>query len=665
MNKTAPLFVHRPMRRLLTIFSALALCWIGCAGLLAQEAWRGAEPPSSAPVGKTSPQKTADGHEREPRTLPLPFFDNFLPSRSGPLDAAQHLPDTNRWFSNSGVQVNRSGAVNSPDFGTLIFDGAAADGRGWFLSPIAVTEGADTLTSHYFDLTGRSPEDSLRFSFWYQGGGRMERPDSTDSLFLEFRDTSGSFQKVWRTSSVDTAKFLYAAVWVEDSAFFHRNFQFRLRNVATRNGPFDQWFVDHVWFADKRSQNDTLPADRSVAAIERGLLWPYTALPRRVLNGLVYNSEISVRLRSANSQRDSTRLHVMLSDPAGGVGLIDVRRTQTGLPPLADTTLAIYFDDSTRWTYAGNSTIRHTAYLDSSARDFIRSNDTLRVDYRADTLFALDDGEAESWYGVTNPNAPFAQRYFCAGAERLQAVWLAFTPRETLYDTALTFNLGVWSYRVDTIRKTGFFLRDSIFLDTVITPIYLSPIEDTVRYGPAPNTFYRYAFDPQAVTDGLTEVQGDFLVGMIQKQAIPIGVGYDRNANNSGRIVFQVRPQVWSATAGDGTLMVRPEVTNAYPRKQPPSAGGKTAAELTVFPNPLQGSFLTLRAEGTEELLSPRWRLLDLTGRTLASGGADRWAMPYTLELTRPQAGAYLLRIEATTETHETRSWTTRLILLD
>lgn len=602
----------------------------------------------------------------EPRTLTLPFFEDFNLGHSGPLDDARRfVPDTLRWFSNRGVQLNRSSAIDPPDFGVAVFDGAADDGRGWLLLPIAVTDGADTLTSHAFDLRSYALADSLRLSFWYQGGGRMERPDTVDSLILEFRDSVGDFRRVWASAEVDTSRFRYASIPLEDSLFLHRRFQFRLRNIATRNGPFDQWFVDHIWLAAGRSAGDSLPVDRAVVGLKRGLLWPYTALPRRVLNGLMYNKDsIVVELRSTDSLEQNSRLHVMLSDPTGGVGLIDVRRDSVVLPPLADQQKAVRFDDPTRWTYAQNSMLRHTAYLDSSERDRYRRNDTLRLDFRADTLYALDDGEAESWYGVTNPGAPFAQMFYCEQPERLQAVWLTFVPRETVYDTALTFNLGIWSFRVDTIRKVGVFLRDSIFLDTIITPVYLSGIEDTVRYGPVPNFFRRYAFDAAAVADGLTTVQGYFLVGLIQRQGIPIGVGYDLNANSAQRIVFQVRPQVWAATAGTGTLMIRPEVANAYPRREPPAR--TTSGGLRIYPNPVRGSRLSLDQSTGEALNGVRWQLLDITGRTVGDGTAPRWTWPQTLDLgTAPPAGVYVLRVQGTTDSGFYNAWTTRLLFVD
>jgi hypothetical protein len=421
---------------------------------------------------------------------------------------------------------------------------------------------------------------------------------------------------------------------------------------------------DSIWLAAGRSSGDSLPVDRAVVALERSLLWPYTALPRRVLNGLIYNDSVVVRVRSTDSLEQTSRLHVMLSDPTGGVGLIDVRRDTLVLPPLADRQKVARFGDPTRWTYAQNSTLRHTVYLDSSARDTYRRNDTLRLDFRADTLYALDDGEAESWYGVTNPGAPFAQKFYCEQAEQLRAVWLTFVPRETLYDTALTFNLGIWRFRVDTIRKSGVFLRDSIFLDTVITPVYLSPIEDTVRYGPVPNFFRRYAFDATDVADGLTTVQGEFLVGLIQKQAIPIGIGYDLNANSAERIVFQVRPQVWAATAGSGTLMIRPEVANAYPRREPPPRTAQ--AGLRVYPNPVQGARLTLDTDAADVLTEVHWQLLDVTGRRVAGGQAPRWDLPHSLDVgAAPPAGVYLLNVEGLTEIHRPIRWTTRLIFVD
>jgi hypothetical protein len=185
-------------------------------------------------------------------TLPLGingFLDDF--SYEGPY------PDTAKWLDNS-VYVNRDLPIAPITIGAATFDGVNANGYPYNFNASAGSSGkADTLTSKPIDL--HLPGDTtVYFSFYYQGGGRGDWPNTPDSLVLEFKDSSAvsaPWKHIWSTkgfaSTGSDSTWKYVSIHITKPGFLSRGFQFRFCNYATLNGTFDNWHLDYVYLNKK------------------------------------------------------------------------------------------------------------------------------------------------------------------------------------------------------------------------------------------------------------------------------------------------------------------------------------------------------------------------------------------------------------------------------
>ena len=118
----------------------------------------------------------------------LPFFDDF----SFGLKL-----NTNNWLSSGGTLVNNDYATNHPTINMLTFDGLKAEGTPYnFVNSLA--EGpTDTLTSQVLDLSNYLPADSLYLSFFWQNSSLGDKPNTNDSLRVQFLTNGGIWQTVW------------------------------------------------------------------------------------------------------------------------------------------------------------------------------------------------------------------------------------------------------------------------------------------------------------------------------------------------------------------------------------------------------------------------------------------------------------------------------------
>jgi len=160
--------------------------------------------------------------------LSIPFGDNF-PDPSF---------DVTKWVQAITTEINASGSNEPSPLYSANFDGHP--------------NGADTLISQPIDLAN---ESNVILSYFYQRTGNGDSPEADDDLFIEYMDSTGSWQLLqqYLGSGVDMTEFVEEIIPLPGDAY-HIGFRLRIRNTGT-SGTFDDWFIDNV-FIDTRPPYD-------------------------------------------------------------------------------------------------------------------------------------------------------------------------------------------------------------------------------------------------------------------------------------------------------------------------------------------------------------------------------------------------------------------------
>ena len=214
------------------------------------------------PIGGTKTENSrkseSSSASRIAASLNLPFFDDFSTSKTA-------SPDTTYWMPGSGVYINNTLTTNHPSVNIATFDGVNVNGTPYnFIVPLSQGS-TDTLTSQPINLGGKTAKDSIYLSFYWEGKGLGEKPDSSDYISLEFLNSSQEWATVWVQNGymIDTL-FHQQFVAIKDPVYFHSAFQFRFRGYGRNSGPYDTWHLDYVYLNQKRTSKDKFIRDITV-----------------------------------------------------------------------------------------------------------------------------------------------------------------------------------------------------------------------------------------------------------------------------------------------------------------------------------------------------------------------------------------------------------------
>ena len=136
-------------------------------------------------AGSSNPQQKSGT-----TVLALPFFEDFSVNTL--------TPNASKW-QNQDVFVNKDFPFNPTNTGAATFDVLDETGQ-VYSTASSVPFIADYLTSHRIRLDSLfgtderelTPADSLYLSFWYQPQGRGDKPETNDSLILQFGYLTGN-----------------------------------------------------------------------------------------------------------------------------------------------------------------------------------------------------------------------------------------------------------------------------------------------------------------------------------------------------------------------------------------------------------------------------------------------------------------------------------------
>ena len=345
----------------------------------------------------------------------LPFFDDF--------SQQEYYPDGSKWIDNA-VYINSNYAVNPISYGVATFDGLDSTGYPYNFFNSTAQGVADYLTSKPIDLS--NPTDSVYLSFFYQPQGLGNKPESADSLKLEFfRLSDSTWVRKWAAGGSSVQPFKQVMVPV-DTAFHKTDFQFRFKNYATLSGNVDHWNVDYVYLNDNRNYLDTAVNDVALIGNFYNFLNEFTRMPwQHYISDTVGMGFMATAIDVAYKNNSSTDYNVdykynVITDNGSGLIIEDYPAGLAGKPLLAYSTLVepqfVYKSGANDFKFPYDDTATFKVfqvknYFSIGTLDAHQENDTV-VSYQVfGNDYAYDDGSAEVGYGVQGIGSKLAHQF--------------------------------------------------------------------------------------------------------------------------------------------------------------------------------------------------------------------------------------------------------------
>lgn len=519
-------------------------------------------------------------------TLSLPFFDDF--SRGNSI-----YPNCQNWLDNQ-VFVNSDMAFDPPSVGTATFDGLRFDGIPYNIgAQPGLGLPADTLTSQPIDLSGKTLADGIYLSFFYQKQGLCDRPEVRDSFILEFKDNNQDWFIVWESGGVPNNVSSLTLLPFEQqflalsAPFFHADFQFRFRNLASITGSNDHWHLDYVLLDENRFNNaDTLHPTfgryPDVAWTHRPntlLKNNYTAMPwRHFDNSTAWDSLLILRNYNHNAAQTATldRLCTLSEiDPNSNLLLTE------GIPAVGAYTPSPNVDDSLNHQLINSigtinptgPTVLETTYTILNPTGFQSNpiyyqNDTVSTKTILQDYFAYDDGTAETRVIAQGLGTKIAVRFESEIRDTIQGVYMHMPYFDRDAQSSL-INIKVW---VDSLSDN--------------TEVFSKDLQ-RLQYTPGFNGFYYVNFEDFTGAKFYIPIEAGrtFYVGWQQSFGPEVPIGFDRSTNNKDKTFVGVGAS-WTPAVIDGTVMLRPVLSPDSLYVSVEKIEAVPTANLSVFPNP-------------------------------------------------------------------------------
>lgn len=515
------------------------------------------------------------------QSLSLPFIDDF--SYDGPY------PDPDKWTDREAF-INTTFPINPPTIGVATLDGLNQSGipydtiNNFFYGP------ADSLTSQPIDMSTSSAADSVYFSFSYEPGGNGYQPGVPDSLILEFKNSSGAFQKVWADTGFISNSFHTAIIPLRDASYFYDGFQFRFRNYAFLSGSNDHWHLDYIKLDRNRNFADTILDDIAFQFAPSSTLKNYHTMPwnQFVNNQKTETADTFAFVLKNNFTAIRNTAYQAKAYLNGGSPFFTSNQFSFNFAPMVYEQQTI---DS--FPVPGNnadSNLLQIHYYVNS-QDNNPQNDSAWLNQPFYNYYSYDDGSAEKIYQlISSPGQPgikFAMHYHANVPDTLQGAAIHFE-RFNRNQTEDLFALTAWtSITPENEIAQQFFFKPS-FIDSI-------------------NGFYIYRFDTPMI------VSGDFYIGFVQ-EGQSNELGFDLNDDDRANTYLNTGLG-WGNSQLKGAVMLRPLLG-----KRIPFATGihpvSYMQTISVYPNPANDKLhISLPQKGNYQ-----FSISDITGKVITTG---------------------------------------------
>lgn len=477
-------------------------------------------------------------------TLILPFEDDFSRPGMYPLDSL--------WLD-SNVYVNTSFTNDPVTIGVATFDGLNKNGEPYNIAAARDTV-ADFLTSRPIDLGSFVGDTTIWLSFFYQPQGLGDKPESIDSLVLQFRDTGGNWNNMWAQAGRTDTAFQRANIRVNDPTYQYKGFQFRFFSYATVNGNRDHWHLDYVTLRRFTVTNDSILDNAMILPIN-SLLTEYTSMPYSHYKALssqtaamitsitdsIYNINYggTSYLPQIKIENNGTQLFT------NNIGSISTFSSQTYTRytiPLNGFSFPILSGDSADFIYK--------SYFNFLGAQSNRHNDTSYCYQHFYNYYSYDDGTAELAYSLTgNAGISMAYQFDIKKVDTLRGVQIYFNPIGADVRNKL-FQLTLWSSVSPSLNSA--------------TEVYRM-INQRPGDFDGINGYKTYLFDTTLIVGPGTAIGPTIYVGFVQNESATLyGVGLDKNTDSRSKLFYRVDGQ-WYSSSVQGSVMIRPVVGSAIP----------------------------------------------------------------------------------------------------
>lgn len=557
-------------------------------------------------------------------TLELPFFDDFAKSFV--------YPDSTKWMDKYAF-INYDYAIAPISIGVATLDAIDEHGAVYPTLPSVGSKIADYLTSLPINLAYH-PSDSIYLSFYYQAGGKGNKPEVQDSLVLQFRTPQLDWESVWHVAggeAMDT--FNLVLIPIVNETYLKKGFQFRFLNYASVSSNYepswksnsDHWHIDYVKLNKQRTYTDTLMNDVSFVYNLKSIIKDFESVPWKHFNNnsanILVDTVSFVYLNTWNETYNINRSLFIFDDYYSSQICTQTNDNENihsmetiEYSKRFDCDLYSYFsEDSAKFLLLGH------IYTDTiSARHMYRWNDTIKYYQIFNNYYAYDDGTAESGYGITGAQGSMAYKFTPLVADTLKGVYLYFN--QVINEAnRKNFYLTVWA---DNNGSPGQVLQE---IEGVV-PIYSDEINKYVYY-PLASPLY---------------INSTFYIGWRKTTTDVLNCGYDVNRVVKNKLFYNVNGQ-WQMSQFQGALMVRPVFGI------PPTTYVKeniAILDFEIFPNP-SSDFIRINSDNEYEY----FELYDTNGKLLLSEQQSS----ESIDISNLQSGIYYITLQSNLKTFKTK----------
>ncbi|PLX17234.1 MAG: hypothetical protein C0599_14005 [Salinivirgaceae bacterium] len=552
--------------------------------------------------------------------ISLPFFDDFS------IISVQ--PDYTKWLDQN-VFINDNYGLNTPTVGVATFDAIDQFGNLYPFNDTASTMNGDTLTSAYVDASTYIVSDSLYLTFFIQGGGLGNTPQTKDSIFLQFKykDTDTTYWKtVWSRIGEDMDYFEPNFVPFTDQGFIHDSLQFRFINkfsLEYAGMNCDHWNLDYVYLDAGRSANDSLIDEVAYTHRINRLFNIYSAVPWRAYKDNYQDIVDRIVFKFRNYSEDImnitpyfrwTNLYSGENGERGNIANNYLANTSyEKVDNITNSSSIFELDNSDSAKFLVENRFR------ISETDFEENNQTGRV-IDMYNYYSYDDGSAEGMYGVSNKFGMIAVKFTTFTDDTLlRAIRIYFN--KSRYDENRYFNLMVWD-------QGGSGPGEVLYNKTRNLPAY----SDTI------NGFVTYEFDSAVI------VGNTFYIGWQKITDQRLNMGFDKNFIAYQRNYYNANGS-WELSQFSGSLMIRPVMRDMFAYRNTFVEFEESIIEkksFVLYPNPLSNNnILHIRSKFDTFSVG----IYDQMGRLVINEDSKD-----EIDMSQVDHGVYFVRITAQNE---------------
>lgn len=514
---------------------------------------------------------------------------------------------------------------------------------------------SDTLTSMEMQLD--TVTGNVYLSFFVQGGGKGDAPDTKDSLIVEFyKPDSAIWRKVWYTLGYYSHTFEQIIIQI-DPAFKTAGFRFRFRNYTSlvkRDAPGEQegalgnsdlWHIDYVQVKPANDANAMKALD-DVAMV--GPVYsshqdynsiPYTHFEvamsyRRSYYPFIFRTYFPFRSEGVKVTRN-----IQTNDLYNHKDSINFSEGLNLEVPFKLFDTMYYESFNPYYSYIKGQKYGHFEIVEYVKVDDINQykwNDTLTREEIFKDYYALDDGTAEYGYGMPGNGgdkmrlANMFNLYTYNSQDTLTAVEIYFPRSRNNAHKNVEFAVGVW--------KAQRLENGSVVPGELLYPV--GDDADWSTYFPDTtldiNEFMRINLKEDLI------VSDTIFVGVIQFGTDFINIGYDINSDSRSRIRYN-DGNGWLTPLNSiptGSLMIRPVFGHKIYNSVTETLTG-WAGKLKLYPNPAQ-DYIALEPENfTGDYENYSVSVFNILGKSVISHNQ----LPVELDIANLQSGMYIVHV--------------------